>query len=949
MTKRPETDDDIVEDILGRWFDLQLAGEAPDLDELCAEAPHLRERVRGLLERQQELIGPAPAESQERDRPSGRPAVGPLPMDRLGGFELKSRIGSGGMGDVYLAREVELDRIVALKVLRREFCDDPLRRLRFRREAQLTAALDHPDIVPIYGTGEDAGHVFLVMKHLPGTTLDRAIGLAPRRLARIGARVAHALHAAHEVGIVHRDVKPGNVQVDGLDADGRSDDVWVLDFGLARGRVDLTLTTEGQAPGTMAYMPPEQLRGDSSGVDPRCDIYSLGATLYQCIAGRPPFDGDRPEQIVRRALLHEPAPLELAPVDRDLATIIMRALEKDPGRRFASAAEFAADLERYVAGEPIHSRPPSTLTRFVKLARRHRVVASALAAALLVAVVLVPQLVANAWQRAAELDRRFEFVETTLAGGLPAVAFGRLLELESSAAAEDARFGALQSEARATLARDALLDRILLDAVHFTVPADGEFVAAMADLPDNVRGQELTAVALAFLEYGQGNLGRATEELGRLAGTGAMPRFVAVFEALLGGRDPVAAIANTDVGAMPVEDHVFAAAVLRNADASSGAMEAEIRAAFELDPASPRARLMVAVWHIVQGEAARARETLLMLWDDRRPRPELHCEIASLALIDYETRLAAEQIERAESALLATGRRPAQNAPLARVRIRLHTKRGEFDQAVALLAATRERLGDDEWLHGCDVEIALGQEDWGAARQRALRMAAVAKAPWNRRRAEAVLLQIAVATWGEAPDEESGRALVERARDLADSADKAGHRWAGAIAQLAIFDVGKKMAGELLVADPAEALRWEHEYWRALLAAFEFDDGNAGATIEAGIYLLDRLADRERDPAAELWLGDTVRQARQRAVRLSESAYRGERTIEFADHLLLAVLGARLSAEVEDDAAAKRAGAIAAALLGRPGVEVDPQITSILDQAREKLGLTKWPAPADHR
>ncbi|MCA8952798.1 MAG: serine/threonine protein kinase [Planctomycetes bacterium] len=929
---REDADEGRVEAILGRWFERRFAGESADLAVLCADAPHLLPRVRAMLARHDALLGPG---TPERSRPAA--ARGPLPVDRLGGFELKSRIGAGGMGDVYVAREIALDRIVALKVLRRDLCDDPIRRLRFKREAQLTAALDHPHIVPVYGTGEDQGHVFLVMKHLPGTTLDRVPArLTPRRVALIGARVARALHAAHEVGIVHRDVKPGNVQCDG-------DDVWVLDFGLARGRVDLTLTTAGQAPGTLAYMPPEQLRGDGTGPDPRGDIYSLGATLYECLAGRPPFADDRPEALVRRALLHEPDPLRLPLADRDLATIVMRALDKDPRRRFPTAVEFAADLERFLAGEPIRSRPPSTLARAARFARRHRVVSAAVLAACAVALVLVPQLARNASERRAEVDREFGVVDAALAEGLPAVALERLREIgQQPAALGDPRLAERQDVIRATLARDALLDRIQFDSVYFEGVPDAELAGALAAMPSAVRDQPLTIVALLFVALQQDNRGDARRLLGELERSRACCRLAAAFRARLDGRDLGAALRGVEVGRLAAVDHVFTAVLLRISNAAGGLVQHEVERAFACAPTSIRVRMMVAIRHLIGGDSRRAREALTLLWDERQPRAELHCVIARLAILEADFELAARHLALADAALAATERPP--NRWLELARIILAVERGDLDRAVAELTAARARFGDDEWFLASEAAIALARDDLAAAGALLEDLVTAAHVPWNRRRANAALLEVAAREWEARPTVPAAEAIIARAERVAAAAAAVEDAVSGTKAEMVVFDVAKPIADALFESgDSAGAARWEARYCRALTAVFALDDLHAGATYEACLYVTNRILDPARAPEAELELGDLIGQTRRRALALVDLGRAGERRVD--DLLALAVFGALLSAEAGDAPAATRAGAIAAELAANSVPEPEADLLALLRRARERLGLAAWPQP----
>jgi len=300
---------------------------------------------------------------------------------RVGDYEILRLIGRGGVGLVFEARQDRPRRIVALKLLRPEFASDEVRR-RFDVEAELLALLEHPGIARIYAAGtvdtQLGPQSFLAMELVEGRTLlDYAADeeLSARERVRLVAAVCEAMQHAHERGVIHRDLKPGNVLVDGA---GRTK---VLDFGVARATnadldVETLCTHAGAVVGTLAYMSPEQANGDSERLDARTDVYSLGAVLYQLLAGRLPLPvSELPlAEAVRTLSEDEPPPLErVAPdVDGDLATVISKALERDPERRYRSAGELGDDLARWLAREPVRARPPSTLYRLRKLAARNR-------------------------------------------------------------------------------------------------------------------------------------------------------------------------------------------------------------------------------------------------------------------------------------------------------------------------------------------------------------------------------------------------------------------------------------------------------------------------------------------------------------------------------------------------------------------------------------------------
>ncbi len=274
-----------------------------------------------------------------------------------GRYELTHLIARGGMAQVYRAMDRQLERPVALKVLFPELSVDRTFVERFRREAQAAANLSHPNIVPVFDWGEDDGSYFIVMEYVEGRPLSAVLRdpqrLSPRQIATIGAGVAAALAFAHRHGVVHRDVKPGNVLIT---PDG---DVKVTDFGIARAmNTEESLTQTGAVMGTAAYFSPEQAEG--KGVDARSDIYSLGVVLYEMAVGRPPFTGDSPVAVASKHVRDMPVlPREANPsVPPALEAVIMKAMAKDPDDRYGSAEELRADLLRFADGRPVEAGDP---------------------------------------------------------------------------------------------------------------------------------------------------------------------------------------------------------------------------------------------------------------------------------------------------------------------------------------------------------------------------------------------------------------------------------------------------------------------------------------------------------------------------------------------------------------------------------------------------------------
>jgi eukaryotic-like serine/threonine-protein kinase len=411
------SEDDQITEALEEYVKLRREGRPLPRQDFLARHPSIAVALDECLDGL-ELVEDAANHFTSR-QPVGVSASDLSPPAQLGEFRLVREIGRGGMGVVFEAEQVSLGRRVALKVLPAAASLDSRHRRRFQAEAQAAGLLHHEHIVPVFGTGFDAGVHYYVMQFIDGNPLTEVlrelkstaarqnaqaveIDLPQLALAVVGSglrrsrtrpsssavrqhchsavrwavQAADALEHAHEIGVIHRDIKPANLLID------RRGRLWVTDFGPARLPADnYDLTHTGDLVGTLRYMSPEQLGGGRGSADARTDIYALGVTLYELLTLQPAHSGRDRQELRAHILRHEPAPpRRLNPsIARDLETVVMKAIEKDPSARYASAREFAADLRRILADQPVRASRPGVMRRAVKWSSRHQpaVVASA--------------------------------------------------------------------------------------------------------------------------------------------------------------------------------------------------------------------------------------------------------------------------------------------------------------------------------------------------------------------------------------------------------------------------------------------------------------------------------------------------------------------------------------------------------------------------------------------
>ena len=421
------TDRADLAEILDGYLAALESGSPPDRDALLAKHPDLAEELQEALLGVDFVYSAAPrlAPDEHADAQPGR---------SLGDYRLLRELGRGGMAVVYEAEQVSLGRKVALKVLPFAAVLDPKQLQRFKNEALAAAHLHHANIVPVYGVGCERGVHYYAMQYVEGQSLATAIrdlkeggtGEEPktpisshgsnrepayiRMATTLGVQAAQALDHAHQLGIVHRDVKPGNLLVD------HTGTLWVTDFGVASSVANVGLTMTGELLGTIRYMSPEQALAKRAPIDHRTDIYSLGATLYELFTLEPAFPGDDPHVVIHDIATKEPVlPRRLNPViPSDLETVLLKAMSKEPANRYATALEMAEDLTRFLENRSIEAKRPGLVRRASMWGRRHRTLVGATAALLLLSTAGLATGTALLWREQAHTKAAYGTAQANL-------------------------------------------------------------------------------------------------------------------------------------------------------------------------------------------------------------------------------------------------------------------------------------------------------------------------------------------------------------------------------------------------------------------------------------------------------------------------------------------------------------------------------------------------------
>ncbi len=497
---------------------LMETGQTPE--EACAAEPDLLPEVRERWQRLQGIRsqldtmfptphpgsgGRGPILPDAFDYPRGSLSLHTgEALPEIPGYAVESILGRGGMGIVYKATHLKLHRPVAIKMLLLGPYASSRELTGFAREAEAVAALRHPNIMQVYDVGELRGLPYFTMEYVEGGTLARKQGGVPqpaREAAALVATLASAVQAAHDAGIVHRDLKPANIL---LTADGTPR---IADFSLARRFAgDATLTLVGARLGTPSYMAPEQASGTAQAFGPSVDVYALGAILYEALTGRPPFKSDSPVETQRQVIAEEPAPPSRlnARVPRDLETICLKCLQKEPPRRYAAAAALADDLRRFLAGRPIAARPVGRAERAVRWMRRNPTAAALIVTASML-LLLAAGFGVREWRLRLVRDAEAAKWQDRLAFVIGLQEAGRFTEARAILQrAPDAGLPELRAKIAKAVADLGVVER--LDAIRMS---RGTFVQGGGiDYEESSR-----AYAAAFREAGLGDMGEDPERV----------------------------------------------------------------------------------------------------------------------------------------------------------------------------------------------------------------------------------------------------------------------------------------------------------------------------------------------------------------------------------------------------------------------------------------------------
>jgi hypothetical protein len=680
MGSNPAVDDDRVRRIVEECLEANDAGRAIDLGALCEHDPRLEERVRKLLAFEplaESLLGVGREQREE------------VPH-QLGPYVLKQRIGAGGMGQVFVAVEPGLGREVALKVLP----SGAVESARFRREAAIAAALDHPNIVPIHAVGEDRGFIYIAMKRLSGPGLDAlAAPLAAREAASIGSAIARALQFAHEAGVVHRDVKPANVVLDrGVPH--------LVDFGLARSSSFETMTAEGRILGTLPYMAPERLQGDGMEGGAGGDVYGLGAALYECVAGRPCFGARERGALLKQILLTEAPRMRLQGDDRGFEAIVLRALQKDPRRRFASAGHMAADLDAWLAGRPITSSHDGFLVRGWRRVRRHPRFALFAAALILVAVALGAALLLEAAKRRLAIESGVDRIDRLLRDD-ELLSAEEVLTTLASGSHQPPELRDAAARVDAAVAVEDLLDAMVGEGRQ--IGMSPSFVAAgmrpevmqkVERTRDRYSDPTFATLALAHAALQIQDPALAVGYVEEVEAKSAPSRATLAIRAAAGGdrswKAPAIAT-GSDV------DHLFTAMVMRTLAAPHDELERELRAALDTNRAAVHYRAMLgrALLRSDQGRYDDALEICLSL-----DRPGHRRDAVDRLRAHLEIHLGDDAAAVAALDRIPPARRRAFDES---VRIRILHKRGDQAAADAAWSAAL-----DLWRDSAEIRLLKG-------------------------------------------------------------------------------------------------------------------------------------------------------------------------------------------------------------------------------------------------